>query len=83
MLKKNLIIILCLFSINCYSQSYFELLRQGEKKLLKSDFEGALNDYEKAFNKFETPFIKDVVTAACMAHYANETYRLFIKVWDD
>ncbi len=75
-MKKILIIVALLSVFKASAQSYFELIREGEKKLLKKDFEGALNDYESAFQKYDTPFLKDVVTAACFAHYANNNEKL-------
>lgn len=73
----NKFIFTTIFSINflCFSQeqpTYYELLRNAEKQIVKKDFELAVEIYEEAFNDFGMPYIKDLIAATVIAQKTNK-----------
>lgn len=79
MKNKILIIVFVLISSYSFSQAkdYYGLLRKAEQKIVANQLDSSLYYYNTAFEKYDYPFVKDVLAGACVAHYANDTAKLY------
>jgi len=79
MKNKILIIIFVLISSLSFSQAkeYYDLLRIAERKIVINQLDSSLYYYNTAFDKYDYPFVRDVLAGACVAHYADDTAKLY------
>ncbi|MFA8299546.1 MAG: hypothetical protein ACEPOV_05250 [Hyphomicrobiales bacterium] len=79
---KKLIIIFSFCFIGLFinaqeSTNYYKLLREAEHYIVDSDLQAAVNTYDNAFETYNYPFAKDLTAGAFVAHYANDTTKLY------
>jgi len=79
MKNKILIIVFVLISSLSFSQAkeYYGLLRKAERKIVVNQLDSSLYYYNMAFENYNYPFVKDILAGACVAHYADDTAKLY------
>ena len=79
MKNKILIIVFVLISSLSFSQAkeYYGLLRKAERKIVINQLDSSVYYYNTAFENHDYPFVKDILAGACVAHYANDTIKLY------
>jgi len=79
MKNKILIIVFVLISSLSFSQAkgYYGLLRKAERKIVINQLDSSLYYYNMAFENYNYPFVKDILAGACVAHYTDDTAKLY------
>ncbi len=77
---KNIVLtILLLMNVNMLfgEITYYNYLRKAEQCIIEEKLDSSLYYYNIAFNKKDYPFTRDMLTAACVAHYADKESYLY------
>lgn len=75
-MKKILfIVLLCTISTIVFGKKleYYKLLRKAERKIIDEQLDSALIYYNKAFTKYNYPFVRDILAAACISFHTKDT----------
>jgi hypothetical protein len=62
------------------NKQYYKLLRRAEQCIIDEKLDSSLYYYQQAFTKYNYPFVKDIMAAACVAHYANDTATMYSHI---